>query len=325
MESKRALTIHGQTSELPLAGWQTSTPLLTSHKVTQTRVPKRQWLQSAWWKWCRLEWRSWWQKINHWLFLQTGIQWGSSQLANQETADSGSLPAKLNIRFEQQQSKNPPSWDHWCVKWATSRCKQQWLVKTTKAASDWLPSLLCINDPSISIQNITSYEKKLTTTQFNWSTRQLINWQQICWQNHFHKWKWSNIESNYWVNCRFLLTTTEQSEWGCSRIELWQNSWATKLKLLYYSSSKSRNKLTWFGCKLQVVRAMNYMMVTADSNYLLMFNLSCSSIVNTKYLTPNYDLKIGIWGDSEVHDYCIEVLHFFMMVRLWRDIKLLLK
>ena len=53
------------------------------------------------------------------------------------------------------------------------------------------------------------------------------------------------------------------------------------------------------------------MMVAADSNYLLMFNLSSSSIVNTKYLTPNYDLKIGTWGDSEVHDYCIEVLPFF--------------
>ena len=57
-------------------------------------------------------------------------------------------------------------------------------------------------------------------------------------------------------------------------------------------------------------------MVAADSNYLLMFNLSCSSLVNTKYLTSNYDLKIGIWGDSEVHDYSIEILHFFKKVAI---------
>ena len=43
-------------------------PLSRSHKVIQTCVPKRESLQSHWWKWCRLEWRSWWGKINHWLF-----------------------------------------------------------------------------------------------------------------------------------------------------------------------------------------------------------------------------------------------------------------
>ena len=129
--------------------------------------------------------------------------------------------------------------------------QQMQATVTTKAASNWLPTLLCLNDPGISIRIITSYEKKLMTTQFNWSTRQLINWQQFCWQNQFHKWKWSNIESNYWVNCRFFLTTKEKSEWGCWGIELWKNSWAIKLKLLFYSSSKSRrNKLTWFGSKL---------------------------------------------------------------------------
>ena len=49
-----------------------------------------------------------------------------------------------------------------------------------QSSTNWLPTLLCINDPSISIQNITSYEKKLMTILFNWSTRQPINWQQIC-------------------------------------------------------------------------------------------------------------------------------------------------
>ena len=68
-----------------------------------------------------------------------------------------SLPATLNIRVQQQQqSKRPFSWDHWCVRWASNRCIQQWLVKITKAASNWLPTLLCINDPCISIQNIIS-------------------------------------------------------------------------------------------------------------------------------------------------------------------------
>ena len=154
------------------------TLLSKSHKLSQTRVTKRQWLQSFWWSWCRLEWRPWWQALTYWFFLQTEIQWVNSQLANQDTADSG--PLFLRSRIPGFGCSSPRS--HWCVKWATRPCRQQLLAKTTRAASNWLPTLLCINDPIISIWKITSYEKTLMKTQFNWSTRPPINWQPNCWQ-----------------------------------------------------------------------------------------------------------------------------------------------
>ena len=71
-----------------------------------------------------------------------------------------SLHVKQNIKVWLELFKKPPSWDQWCVKWATSRCRQQWLEKTTKAASNWLPTLWCTNDQKISIRIITSYTRK---------------------------------------------------------------------------------------------------------------------------------------------------------------------
>ena len=115
---------------------------------------------------------------------------------------------------------------------------------TTRAALNRLPIRWCINDRSTSTRDTTSFEKKLMTTQFNWSTRQLINWQQICWRSHFHKWKLGNIESNYWVSFRFFLEKTENFEWGCWRWEF-RFSWAKKLENFSFSSWKlRRNKLT---------------------------------------------------------------------------------
>ena len=34
------------------------------------------------------------------------------------------------------------SWDHFCMKWAISRCRQRLLVKTIRAASYWLPTVM---------------------------------------------------------------------------------------------------------------------------------------------------------------------------------------
>ena len=42
VDNEYALTIHGQASKLQLLGWQTCFALSTSHKVSQTCLPKRQ-------------------------------------------------------------------------------------------------------------------------------------------------------------------------------------------------------------------------------------------------------------------------------------------
>ena len=84
---------------------------------------------------------------------------------------------------------------------------------------------------------------------------------------------------------------------------------------LYYNSSRSiSNQLTWYVSKLQVVQVTILMMVLADSNCLLMFNLSSSTcrkylkyqISHTQLWPQTWNLCLSIFDD-----YCIVTLHFF--------------
>ena len=250
--------------------WHTRSPLYISHKVSQTCVNN---------------------SIQLGKVMQTGVEtmmtedqplivfsnWdsvGEQWVGKARSRRQWLSPfAKRNIRVWLMHFKKQQSCDHYWVNWAISRCKQRSLVRAIKAATNWLTTLCCKSDQNISTPNTISYERKSMTVQFNFCTRQLINWQPICWQRHFHKSKLSNIDKNDWVKCRFFLRLTEKSAWWCWGIQL-RIPCATKFKVFFHNSSKSRrNKLTWCDSKLYVVQFPIWSKVLLLVESLFRFNL----------------------------------------------------